>query len=140
MENNFQNITYQLDGQGIATITINRETKLNALNLDVLKELRECVYEIAKDKEFQVKGVILTGVGEKAFIAGADIAQMSTMDDRQAYEFGELGQEVTMLIEALRVPVIAAVNGFALGGGCEFAMACDFIYATKKSIFRPTGS
>lgn len=135
MENNFKNITYQVDNQGIVVITINREAKLNALNLELLNELRLCVREIAKDKEFQIKGVILTGAGEKAFIAGADIAQMSAMDDREAYEFGELGQEVTMMIEALRVPVIAAVNGFALGGGCEFALACDFIFATKKSIF-----
>jgi enoyl-CoA hydratase len=119
---------------GILTVTINREGKLNALNLDVLTELQTLLKTVGRNPG-EVKGVILTGSGEKAFIAGADIAQMSSMTKEEARDFGALGQEVTLLLENLPVPVIACVNGFALGGGCEMAMSCDFIYATKTAVF-----
>ena len=118
-----------------ATFTINRPTKLNALNVEVLSELKELLIEINKDEEFKIKGAILTGEGEKAFIAGADIAEMSDMTPSDAYTLGHLGHQVTLLLESLKIPVIACVNGFALGGGCEMAMGCDFIYATKNAVF-----
>ncbi len=118
-----------------ATITINRPTKLNALNVEVLSELKEVLMEMQKDDDFAIKGIILTGEGEKAFIAGADIAEMSEMSPSDAYTLGHLGQNVTMLMESMKVPMIACVNGFALGGGCEMAMSCDFIYATNNALF-----
>ena len=116
-------------------ITINRPTKLNALNIELLSELKELLLEIKKDEVFNLKGIIITGAGEKAFIAGADIAEMSDMTPSDAYTFGQLGQQVTVLIETLQIPVIACVNGFALGGGCEIAMSCDFIYSTNNGVF-----
>ena len=118
-----------------ATITINRPTKLNALNVELLSELKELLTELNKDESFSIKGLIVTGEGDKAFIAGADIAEMSDMNPSDAYTFGQLGQQVTLMFETLKVPVIACVNGFALGGGCEIAMSCDFIYATNNAVF-----
>ncbi len=117
------------------TITINRPTKLNALNVELLSELKELLTELKDDEKFTLQGLIVTGEGEKAFIAGADIAEMSDMTPSDAYTFGQLGQNVTVLFETLQVPVIACVNGFALGGGCEMAMSCDFIYATENAVF-----
>jgi enoyl-CoA hydratase len=119
----------------LGVITINRPTKLNALNIELLSELKELLLEIKKDEVFSLKGILLTGAGEKAFIAGADIAEMSDMTPSDAYTFGQLGQQVTILFETLQIPVIACVNGFALGGGCEIAMSCDFIYSTTNAIF-----
>jgi enoyl-CoA hydratase len=118
-----------------ATITVNRPTKLNALNIELLHELKELLQEINKNDEFLIKGLMLTGEGEKSFVAGADIAEMSDMNPSDAYTFGHLGQQVTLLFENLNIPVIACVNGFALGGGCEIAMSCDFIYATENALF-----
>ena len=117
------------------TITINRPTKLNALNVELLTELKELLTDLKNDEKFELLGLIVTGEGEKAFIAGADIAEMSDMNASDAYTFGHLGQQVTILFETLQVPVIACVNGFALGGGCEMAMSCDFIYATDNAVF-----
>jgi len=122
-----------LDHMGI--ITINRPTKLNALNIELLNELKELLLEIKKDEVFDILGIIVTGAGEKAFIAGADISEMSDMTPSDAYTFGQLGQQITLLFETLHVPVIACVNGFALGGGCEIAMSCDFIYSTENGVF-----
>lgn len=119
----------------LAVITINRPTKLNALNVELLSELKELLLEIKKDEVFNIRGAIVTGTGDKAFIAGADIAEMSDMTPSDAYTFGQLGQQVTVLFETLQVPVIACVNGFALGGGCEIAMSCDFIYSTNNGVF-----
>lgn len=116
-------------------ITINRETKLNALNIELLSELKELLQELKKDEAFEILGMVVTGSGEKAFIAGADIVEMSEMTPSDAYTFGQLGQQVTLLFETLQVPVIACVNGFALGGGCEIAMSCDFIYSTNSGVF-----
>jgi enoyl-CoA hydratase len=131
---NWQTLTFEVKDH-FGTITINRPTKLNALNVELLSELKELLQEIKKDEEFKVKGLIVTGAGEKAFIAGADIAEMSDMTPSDAYTFGQLGQQVTLLFETLQVPVIACVNGFALGGGCEIAMSCDFIYSTHNGVF-----
>ncbi len=116
-------------------LSVNRPTKLNALNIEVLTELKELLSEIKKDENFAIKGMIFTGEGEKSFIAGADISEMSDMSPSEAYTFGQLGQQVTLLMESLQIPVIACVNGFALGGGCEMALSCDFIYATENALF-----
>jgi enoyl-CoA hydratase len=135
MNIDLKNILFEVGDKGIAQITINRADKLNALNADVLSELRSVLGELSSNDDYIVKGLILTGSGEKAFIAGADIKQMQGLDDSGAYEFSKLGQEVSVMLEELNIPVIAAVNGFALGGGCEMAMACDFIYATENALF-----
>jgi len=133
--NKYTNINLEVE-QSIGVLTINREAKLNALNAEVISELKDLLSHILnEDKNFSLKGLILTGAGEKAFIAGADIAGMSAMTVAEARAFGAMGQEVTMLFEKLPIPVIACVNGFALGGGCEMAMSCDFIFATKTAMF-----
>ncbi|MCF8059459.1 MAG: enoyl-CoA hydratase/isomerase family protein [Bacteriovoracaceae bacterium] len=132
---NYETITFEVKDY-IGYLTINREKKLNALNSQVLSELKDLLsHLINEDKGSSVKGVIMTGSGEKAFIAGADIAEMQDMTVEEARVFGALGQEVTLLFEMLPMPIIACVNGFALGGGCEMAMACDFIYATESAVF-----
>lgn len=127
-------ITYNIE-DGIGILTLNRPDKLNALNSDVLAELQSFFGQLIQEKSFEVKGIIFTGAGEKAFIAGADIAEMQSMSKEEAYKFGWIGQKVTHLMEELHLPIIACVNGFALGGGCEMAMACDFIYATANAVF-----
>lgn len=126
--------TVLIDKQNSTTIlTINREEKLNALNLDLIENLDKIFDEIGKDN--RCNSVILTGSGRKAFIAGADIKQMSRMNSVQAKNYAETGQALTIKIEGFSKPVIAAVNGFALGGGCEFAMACHFRYASENAKF-----
>lgn len=119
--------------EGIALITINRPKVLNALNADLLKELETVVDEIEKDD--QVRVVIITGAGEKAFVAGADIAFMSKLNPLEAKAFAQLGQRVFSKVENMTKPVIAAVNGFALGGGNELAMSCDIRVASEKAKF-----
>ncbi len=114
-------------------LTINRPGQLNALNVDVLKEIECALYEIKEDSQIYV--LIITGAGEKAFVAGADITCMKDMTVQQAIEFASLGQRVFNSIENLPIPVIAAVNGFALGGGCELALACDIVIASKNAKF-----
>ena len=117
---------------GIATVTINRPDKLNALNVDVLSALHSAIEQIRAWED--ARCVILTGAG-KAFVAGADISEMQSLGEPAAREFSSKGHEVFAALEALPVPVIAAVNGFALGGGCELALACDFIHASAKAKF-----
>lgn len=122
----------------IATITIDRPDSLNALSPEVLFELAEVIEQLEVlrlSDHAALRGVILTGAGGRAFVAGADIRAMSTMDAAQGRIIGELGQTITTRLEAIGVPVIAAVDGVALGGGCELAMACDFIFATAASRF-----
>jgi enoyl-CoA hydratase len=132
---NYETITFEVK-EGIGYLTINRESKLNALNSTVLSELKTLLrHLIDEDGGKTVKGIIFTGAGDKAFIAGADISQMTNMSVEEAKDFGGLGQEVTLLFETLPMPVIACVNGFALGGGTEMAMAADFIYAQESAVF-----
>ncbi len=119
--------------EGILTVTINRETQLNALNHDTLAELKETFQSIYDDKD--IKGVILTGAGEKAFVAGADIKEFAEVNEVNGRKFSESGQEIFDLIENCHTPVIAAVNGFALGGGCELAMACHVRLASANARF-----
>ena len=114
----------------IATVKINRPDALNALNKDVMTEL-EKVFNQLKDDD-KIKVIIITGEG-KAFVAGADIAQMKDMNETQAKEFSKFGQSIFALIESMEKPVIAAINGFALGGGSELAMACDIRIASDKA-------
>ena len=129
---NFANLLYE-NQDGITVITMNRPKALNALNQETLDELNQVADMLAKDSTVQV--VILTGSGDKAFVAGADIAQMQSMSAMEGRNFGKLGQAVFNKLENLPQPVIAAVNGFALGGGCELAMACDIRIASEKAKF-----
>ena len=128
----FNTIIYSVD-ENIAVITINRLKYFNALNSEVLRELSEAVDLIEQDP--LISAVIVTGAGEKAFVAGADIAEMQHKDMLEASAFSSLGNKVFSKIENLSKPVIAAVNGFALGGGCELAMACDIRIASNKAKF-----
>jgi enoyl-CoA hydratase len=127
----WQTLAFEEQG-GVGVLTINRPEKLNALDATVLTEMKRFLGDAQKMKLF---GLIVTGAGEKAFIAGADIAAMKDMTPAQAWSFGRLGQTVTTGFEALPYPTIAAVHGFALGGGFEMALACDFIYASEKAVF-----
>jgi enoyl-CoA hydratase len=128
----FENILFQTD-QGIATITFNRPKTLNALNQALLAELSKALDAIAVDASIRV--LILTGAGEKAFVAGADIGELATFSTLQAKNFSKAGHTVIAKLQDLPIAVIAAVNGFALGGGSEIALACDFIYAADTAKF-----
>jgi len=119
--------------EGIATITISRPKALNALNTETLEEL-ENVLEVLQNDD-GVKVIVITGAGEKAFVAGADISEMKDMSVFEAKKFAELGQKVFRKIELMKKPVIAAVNGYALGGGCELALACDIRIASRNAKF-----
>ncbi|GFE60072.1 enoyl-CoA hydratase-related protein [Geobacter sp. AOG2] len=115
----------------VATLTVNRPKSLNALNSEVLGELECALYEL--DQDAGVKAVVLTGAGERAFVAGADIKEMAGMNAYEGHVFARKGQQVVLFMERMKKPVIAAVNGYALGGGLELALACDFIYASTKA-------
>ena len=115
---------------GIGYLKINRPQALNALNMETLKELKDAISELEKDKKIKV--VILTGEG-KAFIAGADIKQMADLTPLEAKEFSEFGHDMLSRLENSRLPIIAAINGFALGGGCETLLACDICIAAKSA-------
>ena len=128
----FENLRLVVDGP-IATIIIDRPKALNALNPATIDELDQAIDLIAANQE--CRACVITGGGEKAFVAGADIAAMANMDAQQAESFSRHGSGVLRKLELLPIPVVAAVNGFALGGGCELALSCDFIYASPNARF-----
>jgi enoyl-CoA hydratase len=124
-------ILYEVNG-AVATITINREKALNALNSQVLDELNETLDNVDLAT---VRCLILTGAGEKSFVAGADIGEMSTLTKAEGEAFGKKGNDVFRKLETFPIPVIAAVNGFALGGGCEISMSCDIRICSDNAMF-----
>jgi enoyl-CoA hydratase len=126
----FNTIIFQVE-EGIATITFNRPKALNALSAELLSEMSRALDEVCGSEEIRV--LVLTGAGEKAFVAGADIAELATYNALQAKTFAQEGQRVIARLQTLPIPVVAAVNGFALGGGLELAMACDFIFAADSA-------
>src|SRR5262245_34049500 len=128
----YENIRFET-ADDIGTLTVDRQPALNALNPPTLREMLRCLRDVRR--ESSVRALILTGAGEKAFVAGADIAAMRTMSVIEAKEMARLGQRVTSALEDLAFPVVAAVNGFALGGGMELAMACDLVVASEKARF-----
>ena len=130
--NTYQNIKFE-NKNGIVHLTINRPDKLNALNMQTVTEIGDAFQVIYDSAE--VKAVIITGEGDKAFVAGADIAEIADLTELNARKFSEQGQEVFTSIENCHKPVIALVNGFALGGGCELAMACHIRVATENAKF-----
>ncbi|NPV90860.1 MAG: crotonase [Firmicutes bacterium] len=127
----WNNIKLEQDGE-LGVVTIDRPQALNSLNEEVLIELEQALGEV--DKSEGIKVVILTGAGNKAFVAGGDILHMKDLTPAEAKSFALLGQRVTVKVETLGKPVIAAINGYALGGGCELAMACDIRIASTKCV------
>lgn len=128
----FENVLINIK-DAVATVTINRPKALNALNKDTLQEMLVCFEELGRDQSVRV--VIITGSGEKSFVAGADISFMQSLDAIDGKAFGRLGHKVMSTIENLPQPVIAAINGFALGGGCELAISCDMRFASDNAKF-----
>jgi enoyl-CoA hydratase len=128
----FENLLWRVD-EGVALVTVNRPKALNALDPATIAELARAFDAAAADRT--VRALVLTGAGDKAFVAGADIARMSSMAVGEARRFAEEGHRALAKLEALPIPTLAAVNGFALGGGCELAMACDLVYASEKARF-----
>ena len=129
----YQNLIFEHAEPGIYVLTVNRPQALNALNAETLDELLQAFARVAQDQE--ARALLVTGAGDKAFVAGADIAAMRNMSALAAHGFSEKGQRVMQVIEALPIPVIALVNGYALGGGCELALACDWIIASERAVF-----
>ena len=128
----FKNLLFKQE-EGIGFVTINRPDKLNALNIETIRELEDLFTHLKDNQE--VKVVIITGAGEKAFVAGADIEELSKLNMMEGKEYSLRGQRVFSLIENLGKPVIAAVNGYALGGGTELALACHIRIASEKAMF-----
>jgi enoyl-CoA hydratase len=129
----YKNLLIEKKVNGICLVTLNRPQSLNALNAELLTDLDVFFSQVAESPWHEIKALVITGAGEKAFVAGADIKEMSQLNESEARAFSERGQRVLRKLEALRIPVIAAVNGFALGGGLELALACDFIYASPNA-------
>ncbi|WP_432474404.1 enoyl-CoA hydratase-related protein [Amphritea sp. HPY] len=129
----FSNILLEQVRDGVYLLTINRPKVLNALNAQTLEEMNEAVSTVIADKGARV--LLITGSGEKAFVAGADIAHMSNLSPLEGKAFAEHGMHLFRRLETLGIPVVALVNGYALGGGCELAMSCDFILASDNAKF-----
>lgn len=129
----FEFIIYERESDDIGILTMKRPKVLNALSWQALRELREFFENILPDED--LKALIVTGAGDKAFVAGADIGEMSNMKDREFQEYVDLALKVTELIESDPSPCIAAINGYALGGGCELALACDIRISSERSKF-----
>lgn len=128
----YQNLLASLEN-GILTVIINRPEKMNALNKEVMTELGHVVSEIESNPD--IKAAIITGSGQKAFVAGADISEFLGLSKEEGLELAKKGQDIFFRIENCNKPIVAAVNGFALGGGCELAMACHFRYASENARF-----
>lgn len=128
----YENLLFEVR-DGVAIVTMNRPKALNALNGRTIAELEECLGSVERDPS--ARALVVTGAGEKAFVAGADIAEMASMSSGAARAFGAAGQRAFARLEALPIPTIAAVNGFALGGGGELALACDLVYASERARF-----
>jgi enoyl-CoA hydratase len=128
----YKNIIFKVE-EGICTITFNRPKALNALNSELLEEFSQAIDAISRDENIRV--LILTGSGEKAFVAGADITELAKFNSLEGKIFAGKGQGIIGKLQDLPIPVVAAVNGFALGGGSEIALASDFIYASEKAMF-----
>lgn len=129
----FKTLLLDTDSDGIATVTINRPDKLNALNSTVLDELQTVVRQLSDDKN--VRGVMITGAGKKAFVAGADIKELSSLDKAKGEKLSKRGQAIFDEIETSSKPVVAVVNGYALGGGAELALACHVRIASENAVF-----
>jgi len=129
----YQNLLLEQAEPGLYLLTLNRPQALNALNAATLDELALAVSQVAADAAARV--LLVTGAGDKAFVAGADIGEMQQLTADQARAFSAKGMQVMHALEALPVPVIALVHGYALGGGCELAMACDWIIASERAVF-----
>ena len=128
----YENILFEVQ-DGVGLLTFNRPKSMNALNPQTLREAAAVVAQVKQDDS--IGALVLTGAGDKSFVAGADISEFPKMNSLQAKLFADLGQDLCFALEKLSIPVIACVNGFALGGGCELAMSCDFIYASDKARF-----
>jgi enoyl-CoA hydratase len=128
----YENILWSVE-DGVGTITFNRPKVLNAVNARTFEELSDVVRQVEGDPA--VRALVLTGAGEKAFVAGADIAAMAEMGALEARRFAEAAHGVLDRLEALPIPTLAAVNGYALGGGCEITLACDLVYASERARF-----
>jgi enoyl-CoA hydratase len=128
----YENVLWEVE-EGVGTVTFNRPKVLNAVNAKTFEELSEVLRLVEGDPG--VRALVLTGAGEKAFVAGADIAAMSQMSALESRRFAEGAHAVLERLEALPIPTIAAVNGYALGGGCEITLACDLVYASDRARF-----
>ena len=128
----FDNIVVKIE-DGIAIITFNRPKALNALNITLLDELHYALDRVQNNEDIRV--LVLTGAGDKSFVAGADITELATFNALQGKKFSQFGHRIIGKLQQMPIPVIAAVNGFALGGGSEMALACDFIYASDNAMF-----
>lgn len=131
----YQTLKIENKENGIWIMTLHRPESLNALNITMLNDMADAIRQLSEMDFDHAKALVITGAGEKAFVAGADIKEMTGMDVQQAKAFAEKGQAVFHELNLLKIPVIAAVNGFALGGGCELALGCDYIYASDKAKF-----
>lgn len=131
----YQNIKLENKDNGVWFLTLNRPEALNALNGPLLNEMADALRQLSEMDFDHAKALVITGAGTKAFVAGADIKEMTDMSPEQAYEFAQKGQSIFQELNLLKIPVIAAVNGFALGGGCELALGCDFIIASDNAKF-----
>lgn len=129
----FKNLKIENESPGIRIIKISRPDALNALNTDTLHSLKDALTQASRDEAVRV--VVLTGDGDKSFIAGADILEMKDKSPAEGVGFAQLGHDVAKLLDQMQKPTIAAVNGYALGGGTEMAIACDFILASDKAVF-----
>ena len=129
----YENILLEQPEPGIYLLSVNRPKALNALNAETLDELAAAIALVAADSA--ARALLLTGAGEKSFVAGADIAQMQSFSSSQAQAFSEKGNKTFRALEMLPIPAVALVNGYALGGGCELAMACDWIVASEHAQF-----